>query len=111
MDQQKKQYGKSWKNEDVDNVLAVNYYLKYFGANKDGQISLEQFKEVMNRDIKEMESKEDTKKPKGRKRDPGVAWILDVDNDGVVSYDENDSADALVQSEPKRTPQGKKEEL
>lgn len=26
-------------------------------------------------------------KAKGRKRDPGVAWILDFDNDGIASYE------------------------
>ena len=46
----------------------------------------------MARDEKTMEAKKNTKPKKGRLRDPGLAWILDFDNDGVVTYEENDEA-------------------
>ncbi|CAD5209071.1 unnamed protein product [Bursaphelenchus xylophilus] len=117
LEEQKKQYGKTWKNEDIDNVLAARYYIKYFDVNEDSKISLEEFKEVMNRDIKEMESKElavagGKQKSKGKKRDPSIAWILDFNNDGIISYEENDSADVILQSAPERLPQkSRKEEL
>ncbi|CAD5206361.1 unnamed protein product [Bursaphelenchus okinawaensis] len=117
LDNQKRMYGKSWKNEDIDNVLAARYYVKYFDVDGDTKVSQEEFTEIMNRDIKEMESKavalsNDKNRPKGKRRDPGVAWILDFNNDGIVSYEENDSADVVLQSDPKRLPQkGHKEEL
>ncbi|KJH47505.1 peptidyl-prolyl cis-trans isomerase, FKBP-type [Dictyocaulus viviparus] len=80
----KKDYGKSWKNEDIDNVRAVKYYIRYFDINEDGVVDEEEFTKVMKRDETHMEQSKS--KAKGRKRDPGIAWILDFDNDGIVSY-------------------------
>jgi len=123
--QLKSEYGKKWRNEDIDNVLAVRYYIKYFDANHDNKVDSEEFERVMQRDLAEMEAakakqteistkkkrNERNEKSSKRGRDPGVAWILDFDNDGVVSYDELDSADQILQEEPKRLPIFTKDEL
>ncbi len=65
----------------------------------------------MNEDTKEMSR--GGKKPKGRKRDPDVGWILDFNNDGVVTFEEVDNAPEILARPP--TPPGtqqmKKEEL
>ncbi|KAJ1360243.1 hypothetical protein KIN20_019171 [Parelaphostrongylus tenuis] len=98
----KKDYGKTWKNEDIDNVSAVKYYIRYFDINKDGEIDEEEFTKVMKRDETFMERTKS--KAKGRKRDPGLAWILDFDNDGVVSYEEVDSAPELLEKGPEQLP-------
>ncbi|CAJ0594237.1 unnamed protein product [Cylicocyclus nassatus] len=97
-----KDFGKTWRNEDIDNVIAVRYYIKYFDANGDGSIDLLEFKKVMERDEAEMLQKKS--KAKGRKRDPGVAWILDFDNDGIASYKEVDDAPDLLEKGPTRLP-------
>lgn len=118
----RKDFGKGWSNEDIDDVLAVRYYIKYFDVNGDGKIDLGEFEKVMQRDLATMEaaagSTEVTKKPskkdagrEGRKRDPGLAWILDFNNDGVVSVEERDSADQVLQGDPVIKPIISKDEL
>ncbi|KAI6203449.1 Peptidylprolyl isomerase [Aphelenchoides besseyi] len=103
----KKDFGKTWRNEDIDNVLAVRYYIKYFDVNRDGKIDYTEFEKVMQRDLDEMENAkhsgavESKQSKKQRGRDPGVAWILDFNNDGVVSFDEQDSADHVLQEAPR----------
>ncbi|RCN33682.1 peptidyl-prolyl cis-trans isomerase, FKBP-type [Ancylostoma caninum] len=104
---QMKEYGKTWKNEDIDNVLAVKYYIKYFDINGDGVIDEKEFTRVMQRDEAAMEQSKS--KAKGRKRDPGVAWILDFDNDGIASYKEVDDAPELLEKGPTRLPTFKDE--
>lgn len=70
----------------------------------------------MERDMAAMESakalrtKSNTKK-NGRKRDPNVAWILDFNNDGIVSMDEIEAADTIIQNEPSIKPIFSKDEL
>lgn len=51
------------------------------------------------------------KKIEGRKRDPGFAWILDFNNDGIVSVEETDSADSVLENDPIILPRFNKEEL
>jgi hypothetical protein len=77
-----------------------------------------EFEKVMQRDQTEMDAAKETqvatkgsKKVSKRGRDPGVAWILDFNNDGIVSYDELDSADQVLQEEPQRLPIFAKDEL
>lgn len=41
----------------------------------------------MQRDMSTMEAKAKNIKPEGRKRDPSIAWILDFNNDGIVSVE------------------------
>jgi hypothetical protein len=68
----------------------------------------------MERDLAEVETKRKTKpneKIGKRGRDPGIAWILDFNNDGIVSYDESDSADTLIDKDPQRLPIFSKDEL
>lgn len=81
-------------------------------------MDFDEFEKVMQRDQTEMEAAKETqiatkdsKKGGKRGRDPGVAWILDFNNDGIVSYDELDSADQLLQEEPQRLPIFSKDEL
>ncbi|PIO67984.1 EF hand [Teladorsagia circumcincta] len=80
----RKDYGKTWNNGDIDNTTAVKYYMRYFDINGDGEIDEEEFTKVMSRDEAAMEQSKS--KEKGRKRDPGLAWILDFNNDGIASY-------------------------
>ncbi|CAI5437585.1 unnamed protein product [Caenorhabditis angaria] len=108
----RKEYGKSWKNEDIDNVSAAKYYIKYFDVDSDGLITFEEWKKIMLRDETEIASKKSVKKPKGRKRDPGIGWILDFNNDGIVTPKELDEASDIFEKSPKRLPnEGKKDEL
>ncbi|KAI6233047.1 Peptidylprolyl isomerase [Aphelenchoides fujianensis] len=117
LERQRKDYGKNWRNEDIDNVLAVRYYIKYFDANRDGKIDYSEFQRVMQRDLDQMEEAKasrtevaDSKAAqakgagKQRGRDPGVAWILDFNNDGLVSFDEQDTADRVLQEAPRLLP-------
>lgn len=39
----------------------------------------------MGRDMALMAGVSNNKKVEGRKRDPSIAWILDFNNDGIVS--------------------------
>jgi hypothetical protein len=76
----------------------------------------------MSRDLAEMDAakekqkqvatkKKSTEKSVKRHRDPGVAWILDFNNDGFVSYEESDGADQIIQENPQRLPVFSKDEL
>lgn len=105
----KKEFGKTWKNENIDNISAVAYYIKYFDVNGDGNVTEQEWLKVMERDQKLIN--ESKTKEKGRKRDPGIGWILDFDNDGVVSYKENDEADERFEAEPTLLPTESKDEL
>ncbi|EGT31902.1 hypothetical protein CAEBREN_21510 [Caenorhabditis brenneri] len=106
----KKEFGKTWKNEDIDNVSAASYYIKYFDINGDGEVSESEWLKIMERDQKLMNASEKTKE-KGRKRDPGIGWILDFNNDGIVSYKENDEADEKFEAGPTLLPTESKDEL
>lgn len=95
-------FGKTWNNEDIDNTLAVRYYLRYFDENGDGRVSEHEFENIMQRDEKMAASNNSS--VKGRKRDPGLAWILDFDNDGIVSFKEADEAADRLGKEPELLP-------
>lgn len=105
----KKEYGKTWKNEDIDNVSAASYYIKYFDVNGDENITETEWMKIMERDQKLMNDSKT--KEKGRKRDPGIGWILDFNNDGIVSYKENDKADEKFEVGPTIMPSETKDEL
>lgn len=96
----RKEFGKTWPNEDIDNVVASKYYVKYFDANGDGKVDLSEFKAVMQRDQATMSSTPKSRKPDGRKRDPGIGWILDFNNDGIVTLEEMDSAAEVFEGAP-----------
>ncbi|CAI2300008.1 unnamed protein product [Caenorhabditis sp. 36 PRJEB53466] len=105
----KKEYGKTWKNEDVDNATAAAYYVRYFDVNGDGKVVESEWLKVMERDGKSMETTKS--KVKGKKRDPAIGWILDFDNDGIVSYKENDEAADRFEAGPTLLPTESKDEL
>ncbi|CCD62100.1 peptidylprolyl isomerase [Caenorhabditis elegans] len=105
----KKEFGKTWKNEDIDNVTAAGYYIKYFDVNGDGIVTEVEWLKIMDRDEKLINDKKT--KEKGRKRDPGIGWILDFDNDGIVSYKENDEAADRFDAGPTLLPMESKDEL
>uniref|UniRef100_A0A914EEJ2 peptidylprolyl isomerase n=1 Tax=Acrobeloides nanus TaxID=290746 RepID=A0A914EEJ2_9BILA len=112
----RKEFGKTWSNEDIDNVMAAKYYIKYFDINGDAKIVYEEFSKVMERDMAAMESAKALRtksktKQNGRKRDPNVAWILDFNNDGIVSMEEIEAADTIIQNEPSIKPIFSKDEL
>lgn len=65
------------------NSFCVAY--RYFDADGDGKVDLKEFRAVMERDLATMAANKPEKKIEGRKRDPGIAWILDFNNDGIVS--------------------------
>ncbi|KAF7635751.1 Peptidylprolyl isomerase, partial [Meloidogyne graminicola] len=50
-DKIRKQFGKTWPNEDIDNVLAAKYYIRYFDLNNDGIVELVEFKQIFERDL------------------------------------------------------------
>lgn len=106
----RKEFGKHWHNEDIDNVLAAKYFVAYFDADGDGKVSALEYVRRMNED--EERAKGVAKRPEGRKRDPGVAWILDFNNDGVVTMEEMDRAPEVFQKPPPPPPaETKKDEL
>uniref|UniRef100_A0A0N5ARS2 peptidylprolyl isomerase n=1 Tax=Syphacia muris TaxID=451379 RepID=A0A0N5ARS2_9BILA len=107
----KKDFGKTWSNQDIDQVIAAKYYIKYFDANDDQKIDLNEFRAVTSRDMKTMAAKSNETKPKGRLRDPGIAWILDFNNDGIVTIEENNEADEKLQHTPTILPKFTKDEL
>uniref|UniRef100_A0A914MWE8 peptidylprolyl isomerase n=1 Tax=Meloidogyne incognita TaxID=6306 RepID=A0A914MWE8_MELIC len=108
-----KEFGKAWPNADIDTVTASKYYIKYFDANNDGIINIYEFKYIFKRDMSIMKSKRKNKeKIEGRKRDPGLQWILDYNNDGIVTVQEIDNADKIFEVNPAILPGEKiKEEL
>lgn len=64
-----------------------------------------------SKSLKEVALKDKTNHIEGRKRDPGFAWILDFNNDGIVSVQEMDAADKVLENDPVIIPHLNKEEL
>lgn len=65
-----------------------NYcFFRYFDADGDEKVNVKEFRAVFERDMASMASHAKEKKPEGRRRDPGIGWILDFNNDGVVSIE------------------------
>ncbi|VDD96216.1 unnamed protein product [Enterobius vermicularis] len=107
----KKDFGKTWSNQDIDLVDAAKYYIKYFDADGDEKVNVKEFRAVFERDMASMASHAKEKKPEGRRRDPGIGWILDFNNDGVVSIEENIQADEVLKGKPSIAPPVVKDEL
>ncbi|VBB25449.1 unnamed protein product [Acanthocheilonema viteae] len=107
----KKNFGKTWSNENIDYVIAAKYYIRYFDIDGNGRIDLKEFRRVMGRDMAIMAAVASDKKVEGRKRDPSIAWILDFNNDGIVSVTEIDQADEILQGEPVVLPIFARDEL
>ncbi|EJW84585.1 FKBP-type peptidyl-prolyl cis-trans isomerase-33, partial [Wuchereria bancrofti] len=107
----KKNFGKTWRNENIDYMNAARYYMRYFDVDRNGRIDSMEFRRVMGRDMAVMAAVANDKKLEGRKRDPSIAWILDFNNDGIVSVSEIDRADEILQGEPAVLPIFAKDEL
>lgn len=69
------------------NTKAIAIIYRYFDANGDQKIDIDEFRFVTDRDMKAMAAQPKETKPKGRLRDPGIAWILDFNNDGIVTIE------------------------
>ncbi|KAL3095875.1 hypothetical protein niasHS_005634 [Heterodera schachtii] len=133
-DKMRREFGKRWPNEDIETGHVVRYYVKYFDVNGDGVVQLDEFLRVFRRDLAAMTSSrkkstdaglnasrtdrnhsgtdQNTSGTLGRVRDPGLAWVLDFDNDGIVTAEELDSADRMIRKMPKVLPKfDKKDEL
>lgn len=75
-------------------------------------MNINEFKRIITRDELTMALNKDQltvkkdQKPQndGLKREPGFGWILDFNNDGLVSVSEMDEADQILQNEPKLLP-------
>ncbi|GMR52892.1 hypothetical protein PMAYCL1PPCAC_23087, partial [Pristionchus mayeri] len=99
----KEKYGKGWKNNDVDNVLAAKYFVRYFDQNNNASVDFAEFQSTIEKDQNEMENKKTGKQPKGLKRKHGLEWLLDFNNDGVVTNKEIDeSADRFEKGLPEK---------
>ncbi|GMS99993.1 hypothetical protein PENTCL1PPCAC_22168, partial [Pristionchus entomophagus] len=99
----KEKYGKGWRNNEVDNVLAAKYFLRYFDQNNNASIDFAEFQSTIEKDEKEMEMKKSGKLPKGLKRKHGLAWVLDFNNDGVVTDKEiEESAERFEKGLPEK---------
>jgi len=96
----RKDFGKSWPSDDIDNVLASKYFVEYFDSNEDNKVDLQEYQNKMESDEKEMNKISAKNKPQGRKRDPGLGWILDFNNDGIVTMSELDAAPNLFEKGP-----------
>lgn len=79
--------------------------------NRDGKVQLDELKRVFRRDLAAMEKarkvriRNPSKNNADRKRDPGLAWVLDLNNDGMVSTEELEEAVEVVQQkEPRLLP-------
>lgn len=85
---------------------------RYFDINGDKKVDLNEFRRVIERDEAVMaaakavddtallKTNEKATKRDGLKREPGIEWILDFNNDGYVSVQEMDAADQVLQGEP-----------
>ncbi len=94
----RKDFGKHWPNEDIDNALGAKYFIAYFDGDGNKKVSLAEYEEKIKSDQRKMSAVR--KKPDGRRRDPGVGWILDFNNDGIVSRNELDRAPDVLEAGP-----------
>uniref|UniRef100_A0A0K0E3I2 peptidylprolyl isomerase n=1 Tax=Strongyloides stercoralis TaxID=6248 RepID=A0A0K0E3I2_STRER len=99
--QQLENYGKKWVNDDIDNVIAGKYFIKYFDINKNDKIEKDEYIKIMKRDMVEMENSKPIRDKKGEivggRREPGFGWILDHNNDGYIQPQENYEADKIFE--------------
>jgi len=97
----RKEFGKAWPNPDIDTMLAAKYFVRYFDTDNNGKVSLDEYWRRISADEELSKSAQASKNKKnvGRKRDPGVGWILDFDNDGFVDMSETDAAADLLEGD------------
>jgi len=107
----KKDYGKVWSNEDIDEVIAAKYYIRYFDGDGDGAVTFNEWKTVTERDMATMAAQQSKAPVEGLKRDPGIGWILDFNNDGIVTLQEMDLAPEAFEGQPSLRPSFVKQEL
>lgn len=83
-------------------MQAAKYFVKYFDTDNNAKVSLDEYWRRINADeelSKSAQASWKKKKNTGRKRDPGVGWILDFDNDGFVDMSEIDAAAELLEGD------------
>lgn len=112
-------------------------FLRYFDVNSNGIVEASEFARVFRRDLAAMEAARKTnsgksftkknffkkillghcllgrkKKSQGilRKRDPGLGWVMDFNNDGTVEPDEVEEAPKTMEKTPKLLPKFEKHE-
>uniref|UniRef100_A0A0K0G0V8 peptidylprolyl isomerase n=1 Tax=Strongyloides venezuelensis TaxID=75913 RepID=A0A0K0G0V8_STRVS len=94
-------YGKRWSNNDIDNVIAGKYFIKYFDINQNSKIEENEYSQIMKRDMNAMKKSNPIRDKKGeivgKKREPGFEWILDHNNDGYIQPQENFEADKIFE--------------
>ncbi|KRX76530.1 Uncharacterized protein T06_12854 [Trichinella sp. T6] len=74
----------------------AKYFIDYFADNSEKTVSKQQYESRMSADLKLAGSKKT--KAGGSRREPGLGWIFDFDNDGSVTYDELSKASMIFKS-------------
>ncbi|KRZ22516.1 Uncharacterized protein T4B_8932 [Trichinella pseudospiralis] len=92
----REEYGKSWRGYNVDDREMAKYFIDYFADNSAKTVSKQQYESRMSADLKLASSKK--AKASGNRREPGLGWIFDFDNDGSVTYDELSKASMIFKS-------------
>lgn len=92
-----KEFGKVWPNDEIDNVLAAKYFIRYYDRNGDRKVSIQEYREKTAEDEQKIKSIR-SKKPEGRRRDPGIMGLLDFNLDGIVTRTETDSAPEIFEN-------------
>ncbi|KRY29524.1 Uncharacterized protein T01_9765, partial [Trichinella spiralis] len=92
----REEYGKSWRGYNIDDQEMAKYFIDYFADNSAKTVSKQQYESRMSADLKLAGSKKT--KAGGSRREPGLGWIFDFDNDGSVTYDELSKASMIFKS-------------
>uniref|UniRef100_A0A915DSL2 peptidylprolyl isomerase n=1 Tax=Ditylenchus dipsaci TaxID=166011 RepID=A0A915DSL2_9BILA len=98
----RREFGKTWSNEDIDNVMAAKYYIKYFDANSDGKVDFNEFQRVIQRDMATIAASRSS---------TDMQTANKAKSSKKVDVQEMDAADQVLEGEPAILPHFAKEEL